>query len=70
MDWISVKDKVPHYGQTVFVWDSSSYRSKVCVARGNSKEVVWENPYGDDEINVRHWMPMPWPYEEPKDQSQ
>lgn len=63
MEWISVEDKLPEYGNAVLVYTSSG----ICIAHICGKTITGDKPTwietnGDyDFWNVTHWMPLPEP---------
>ena len=63
MNWISVKDKLPPYGQSVIV--CRPYREdQLKVEQGCRDLIDWWLVYGTRTKRVIHWMPLPEPPKE------
>lgn len=68
-DWISVKDKLPDYGEIVIVWDD--IESELCtgmrVEERDGWKVEWVTSYWSGthcstdyygRTDITHWMPL------------
>ena len=58
--WISVKDKLPPYGQPVIVCRPYS-KDQLKVEQGCRDLGDWWKVYGTRTKRVTHWMPLPQP---------
>ena len=61
--WISVKDKLPPYGQPVIVCRPYS-KDQLKVEQGCRDLGDWWKVYGTRTKHVTHWMPLPEPPKE------
>ena len=61
--WISVKDKLPPYGQPVIVCRPYS-KDQLKVEQGCRDLGDWWKVYGTRTKRVTHWMPLPQPPKE------
>lgn len=61
--WISVKDKLPPYGQPVIVCRPYS-KDQLKVEQGCLDLNGWWRVYGTRTKRVTHWMPLPQPPKE------
>ena len=67
MEWISVNDRLPKFGENVFVYGESKLNickliSKIETIEGINTE--WEEslfPKSIGVLAVTHWMPLPKP---------
>lgn len=62
MNWISVEDRLPEFGESILAWDNSVE----CICFG-----WYSKDHGFTETTrfikeVTHWMPLPEPPEEMK----
>lgn len=72
MEWISVKDKLPHYGKPVIISIKGVVQSVTYMLDGADETKDWFEPYffSHDDNNkcwyndVSHWMPLPSPPKE------
>ena len=61
--WISVKDKLPPYGQPVIVCRPYS-KDQLKVEQGCRDLGDWWKVYGTRTKRITHWMPLPQPPKE------
>ncbi|AGQ07151.1 DUF551 domain-containing protein [Acinetobacter baumannii] len=69
MEWISVEDKWPAYGQLILVVISGQTQTRVFFRDGSDfSGKDWIEPVNDDDCHhttcwekVTHWMPLPEP---------
>lgn len=68
MEWISVEDKWPEYGQSILVVISGRTQTRVFFRDGSDCSKDWIEPVNDDDSHnticwekVTHWMPLPEP---------
>lgn len=69
MNWISVKDKLPPYGQQVIVCRPYG-KDCLKVEQGCRDLGDWWRVYGTRTKRVTHWMPLPEPPKEVRDHDQ
>ena len=69
MEWISVKDELPKYGQRVLiggVWDKKEFiidginKFKSIIHNERGRHLEWDKQNGI-HLEVTHWMPLPEP---------
>ena len=63
-EWISVKDRLPEFGEKVLITDVSGDVLVYSLEQTCSGECWWEDEYWNWYNDVTHWMPLPEP---PKD---
>jgi hypothetical protein len=60
MTWISVEERLPAIGSTVFVWrpgfESPEYAMRMARYRGTAR---WSTVPGQWEIRATHWAELP-----------
>lgn len=68
MEWISVDEKWPEYGQSILVVISGRTQTRVLFRDGSDCSKDWIEPVNDDDSHnticwekVTHWMPLPEP---------
>lgn len=69
MSWISVKDKLPPFGQQVIVCRPDNL-GKPKVEQGCRDLNGWWRVYGTRTKRITHWMPLPEPPKEVSDHDQ
>lgn len=72
MEWISVEDRLPNYGDVVLIFETGYWAMGANVARfvrdevrdNNKRPYSWYAPQGPMHWlgqDVSHWMPLPEP---------
>lgn len=65
-EWISVKDRLPEFGQAVLIYTEYGKYDVCDIARDSDGDIMWHNFIRPRHTNgsVTHWQPLPKPPKE------
>ena len=64
-EWISVKDRLPEYGDLIIVVIDRKVVNRICFRDGSDDSQDWVEAVGENDnwtkwfSSVTHWMPLP-----------